>query len=160
MAQSPKPGEAASKSGATATRETDQNQTRATQPTINMAPAPNRPGDPVTNAAEKQMQDEQNAEQQRQEEEAIKQQEEEAKRQQELFEMRQNLMTEIIKSPEGFVEGNEDNNEAITEASREGFIYQSNVQSGPGGLEVSERWYLSQKGYDALRTSLGPNMGK
>jgi hypothetical protein len=125
-----------------------------------MAPGPNRPGDPVTNAAEKRLQEQQQVDQGQQEEEQIKQQEEEAKRQEEEFNKRQDLMVEVIKSPEGFVEKSEDNSEAIGLALKEGYVYSSNVQSGPGGLEVQERYFLSQKGFDSLREHLGPTMGK
>jgi hypothetical protein len=142
----------------TATPKDDQ--TKATAPTVQMRPAPNRPGDPVTNATEEQMLKEQQQRDEEAERKAIEEQEERARVEQENFEKRQNLMMEIIKSPEGFVVQEEGNSEAVSLAYQEGLVYYSNVQSGPGGIEVQERVFLSQKGYDALRTTLGPNMGK
>lgn len=137
-----------------ATRGDDRNTTRELQPTTHTRL------DPINTAAEDKMVQEERERAERDEQEAVRAQEEEAKKQQELFEQRQNVMLDIIRSAEGFVVQSEDNGEAISEAYKEGLIYQSNVQRGPGGLEVEERWFLSSKGFDALRNTLGPNMGK
>lgn len=138
---------------ATARREDERTTRRELQPTVH------EPGttDPVTNAAEARLQEDQRVRDEEEEKRKIAEQEEQAKKEQELFETRQNVMKSILQSDEGFVVLDDSNRDGIEEARKEGLVYHANQQRG---IEVEERYYLSQKGYDALRTSLGPDMGK
>jgi hypothetical protein len=107
-----------------------------------------RSNDPITNKAEQKRAEEAQVdleeESRRQEEEQTKQAEEEQRRADE----RREAMQEIVKSPEGFVVRTEDN-----------AAYQTNVQSGKGGLDVEERVYLAERGYTQLRDVFGPDLG-
>lgn len=116
--------------------------------------------DPVTNQAERQLAEEAQAEADARSEEEVRKQEEDAARAQEEHDMTMELMRAIVGSPEGFVPVEEGNNEAVSLAFSRGLVYFSNVQRGPGGLEVEERVFLSGAGADALRTAFGPGMGK
>lgn len=118
-----------------------------------------RTNDPVTNKAEEQLAEEQQREDDAIAEEQMRQQEEDAKRQQEEFQLKQDILKAIVQSPEGFVVREDGNSEALGLAQAEGLVYHNNVQSGKGGLDVLERYYLSASGYDNLRTAFGPKLG-
>lgn len=118
-----------------------------------------RTNDPVTNKAEEQLANEQQEEDDAIAEEQMRQQEEEAERQQEEFKLRQDILKEIAKSPEGFVVREEGNSEALGLAQAQGLVYHNNVQSGKGGLDVEERYYISHDGFENLRTAFGPSLG-
>lgn len=116
--------------------------------------------DPVTNEAERKVAEEELSKpQQRQMEEDLKAQEEEQKRQQELADQRRTLMQDIVKSPEGFVVLEDSNRDALEDARVEGLVSHTNVQSGKGGLDVEERYFITDKGYSQLRQVFGENMG-
>lgn len=136
------------------------------QPTVHVQQPPKadtktiRTNDPVTNQAEKQLAEKELEGPEREEQERlIKEQEEEAKRQQELADQRRQLMQDVIKSNEGFIKREEGNAEAVDDAWREGLLYSETVQSGPGGLEVEERFFVTSQGYENLRSVFGQNMG-
>lgn len=124
-------------------------------------PSPDTPtirsNDPVTNEAELRLAQEDQEQREEEEKRLQQEQEEKAKKDQELFETRQEIMKTILQSDEGFVVADDGNRDAIEEARKEGLVYHSNVQRG---IEVEERYFLSDKGYQALRTTLGPDMGK
>jgi hypothetical protein len=132
---------------------------------VRMPPRPTDPddlvrsNDPITNKAEQKRADEAQVdldeESRRQEEEQKKQAEEEQRRADE----RREAMQEIVKSPEGFVVRTEDNAGALDALVTEGTAYQTNVQSGKGGLDVEERVYLAERGYTQLRDVFGPDLG-
>jgi hypothetical protein len=139
---------------------------KPSQPTVHVAQPPKdntktiESNDPVTNESERKIaeQELENPEQQRIEEE-LRAQEEEQQRQQELADQRRELMQEVLKSPEGFVVREEGNQEALEDARVEGLLSHTNVQSGPGGLEVEERYFMTEKGYSQLRAVFGENLG-
>jgi small-conductance mechanosensitive channel len=136
------------------------------QPAVHVAQPPRQDtktvesNDPVTNEAERRIaQDEltgPDEERARAEQQA---QEEEAKRQQELADQRRTLMQDILKSNEGYVVREEGNQEALEDARTQGLVHAYTVQSGPGGLEVEERYAVSDKGYSSLREVFGENLG-
>jgi hypothetical protein len=119
-----------------------------------------RSNDPITNREEERLANEAQQEIDRISEEQVKQQEEEAKRQQEEHDKKMELYKSIISSPEGFVKPDEGNTEAVGLALSEGTVYNTPVQSGKGGLDVEERYYLSAEGVEKLRTAFGPSLGK
>lgn len=116
--------------------------------------------DPITNREEERLAREAQEEQEAVSQEQVRMQEEEAKRAQEEHQARQDTLRAIAQSPEGFVVRDDTNREGLDLALVDGSIYYSNVQSGPGGLEVQERAFLSASGYEQLRTAFGPSMGK
>jgi hypothetical protein len=119
-----------------------------------------RTNDPITNREEERLATEAQQEQDEIGEQQRKQQDEEAKRQQEEFKLRQNTLKQIVQSNEGFVVRDEGNTKGLELAQAEGHVYFANQQSGPGGLEVEERAYLSASGYEQLRTAFGPGLGR
>lgn len=144
-------------------KSTTKTTTKPRQPTaqVRQPPSPDTPtirsNDPVTNEAELRLAQEDQEQREEEEKRLQQEQEEKAKKDQELFETRQEIMKTILQSDEGFVVADDGNRDAIEEARKEGLVYHSNVQRG---IEVEERYFLSDKGYQALRTTLGPDMGK
>lgn len=129
---------------------------KPSQPTVHVStakPETNRTmqtNDPVTNEAELRLarsQEEQDAEAAAEEK---KRQDEEAARQQEEEKQRISLIQSITKSNEGFIKVDDGNREGVELARTAGQVYLQNVQSGPGGLEVEERVFLSKEGQDAF----------
>jgi len=59
------------------------------------------------------------------------------------------LMKSIYASNEGFAVRKDGDD--LDYALAEGLVYMNAVQSGKGGLDVEERVYLSDKGYNILR---------
>ncbi len=58
-------------------------------------------------------------------------------------------LKKILDSNEGYVVRGESDD--FSDLESQGLVYMSAVQSGPGGLEVEERYYLTQSGYDKLK---------
>jgi type VI protein secretion system component VasK len=166
MAQQPKPLQE-NRPGAAATA--------PKQPTVQVRQPPSdetrtvRTNDPVTNATETELANRDQQIDEEQQQAAIEEQERVAKRQQDEHNASMDLMKSIMQSNEGFIErpaspevkeGEEPPVDPLLVATQNDYVYMNNVQSGPGGLEVQERVFLTSKGYDALRTAFGPGMGK
>lgn len=136
------------------------------QPTVQVQQPPKQgtktieSNDPVTNEAEQRIAQNEltgpDEERARAEQQA---QEEEAKRQQELADQRRTTMQDILKSNEGFLVRDEDNADALEDARVQGLVHSYTVQSGPGGLDVEERYSVTDKGYSSLRSVFGENLG-
>lgn len=135
------------------------------QPTVHVQQPPKqdtktiRSNDPVTNEAERRIAEEELGPDDEAAKQQQQQQEEEARRQQELADQRRELMQQILKSPEGYVIGEESNLEALEEARTQGLVHYYTVQSGKGGLDIEERYEVTSQGYEQLRSVFGQNFG-
>lgn len=131
---------------------------KPSQPTVH-AKGPTTPSnDPITNEAERKLAEEELGGTD-QTEADLKAQEEEIREQQRLADQRRTLMQDLVKSPEGFVVLDQSNSEVLEDARVQGLVYHTNVQAGRGGLEVEERYFLADKGYQSLRSVFGEDLG-